>query len=98
MGTQGKTLAAVVSTGVEGEPAYPMYVAESVSPDGAFLAGPLLLEPGERFTVELVLAEGEALRVPARVSRVQQGDAPGMDVAFSDLSEDTKRKLNGRID
>jgi len=93
--------AALVSTRIEGGPAYAMFQARRVSGDGAFLEGPLLLEPNEVFTVELALPAGDKLRVRARVVRVLAAgtDEAGMDVQFIDLSDELKRKLsNGRND
>ena len=94
-----KTGAAIVSTGVDGQPCYAMFEASSVTAEGAFLSGPLLLEVQESFTVELALPDGDKVRTRARVVRVAHGDAPGMDISFIDLPEDAKRKLsNGRND
>jgi hypothetical protein len=99
MDVNRKTAAAIVSTRVEGEPCYAMFEAERVTPEGAFLAGPLLLEVQEDFTVELALPDGDKVRTRARVVRVDRGAVPGMDVSFIDLPDEAKRKLtNGRND
>jgi len=94
MATRGKTEASVVSTEVRGQPRYPMFEADHITAEGAFFAGPLLLEVGERFTVELAL-EGGPVRVHARVAEVARGATSGMDVRFEDVAEDAKRKLDG---
>ena len=94
-----KLAATVVSTGMNGTPSYAMYEAERVTPEGAFLTGPLLLEASEAFTVELALPGGDTVRTQARVVRVERGAAVGMAVRFIGLSDDAKRKLtNGRND
>ena len=99
MDANRKAAAAVVSTGMDGEPSYAMYEAEHVTAEGAFLTGPLLLEASEDFTVELVLSGGDTVRAKARVLRVERGDTVGMAVRFIGLSDDAKRKLtNGRND
>jgi len=99
MDANRKAAAAVVSIGVDGEPAYVMYEAERVTGEGAFLTGPLLLETREDFTLELALPDGEKVRARARVLRVEHGDAAGMTVSFIGLSDEAKRKLtNGRND
>jgi len=94
-----KAAAAVVSTGVDGEPSYVMYEADRLTEEGAFLTGPLLLEASEDVTLELMLPGGDKVRARARVLRVERGDAAGMAVSFIELSDEARRKLtNGRND
>jgi hypothetical protein len=89
-------VASVVSEGKAGGPAYPMFEARGISAEGAFLAGPLLLEVDEAFTVELAFADGKRLRARARVERVEQGAEPGVGVRFVDLPEAARKDLEGR--
>jgi len=99
MDANRKTAAAIVSTGVDGEPSYAMYEAQQLTGEGAFLTGPLLLEHHEQFTLELALPGGETVRTRARVARVEYGPVVGMAVRFIDLPDEVKRKLtNGRND
>ena len=86
---------AVVTASVVSErdqAAYTMFEARDISPDGAFLAGSLLLELNEEFTVELSLGE-TAIRTRARVASLAQGEAPGMVIVFSELSDDHRALL-----
>jgi hypothetical protein len=94
MTSNGKAVTASIA-GPDGS--YAMFEAHRIDPRGAFLAGTLLLELDEEFTVELSFADASRLRVRARVDRVQRDVEPGMTVSFSDLSEADRKLLADKL-
>lgn len=89
--------AAVIGANRDANPSYGMYQATEISEDGAFLRGPMLLEPNERFTLELAFEDGTRVRADALVERVDLGPVPGLDVRFTDLSQPARAYLRGRM-
>ena len=86
--------ASIVGAGGSGE--YAMFVASTLSANGAFLRGDVFLEVEEEFTVEL--ARGEAsVRVRARVESLERGDAPGMTVTFVGVSSDARNTITNDL-
>ena len=82
-------------TGPSGD--YTMFDARDVTPRGAFLAGNLLLELNEEFTVVLAFADASTLRVTARVDRVERGQEPGIAVSFAGLTESEQKLLASKL-
>lgn len=81
---------------VAGERArYAMVELVALSPDGATLAGLLLLERDEALTLEVSVDDGEPLCVHGRVVRLLR-DLPGMEVAFSGLDETQRKRIARR--
>lgn len=97
MGADRKPLAAraaVIPARSGGTPAPDaMFEARKISTAGAFLAGTLLLEVDEDFTVELAFDDGATVTTRARVTRVSRGADPGMDVSFLDLPGELEARL-----
>lgn len=61
---------------------------------GLFLQSDYLDEPGATGTVEFDLPDGEALRLPGEIVRVDADtDRPGMAIRFGHLSDATRRPL-----
>lgn len=85
----------LVAHGRDGESTYAMFELRELSPTGAFLAGALLLEMNEDLELDLSLDDGVPMRVRARVVRVERGDIPGMEVAFSELGDGDRKRLEG---
>lgn len=89
--TQAKTLAAaLVLSRPGGEPVeYPMFEVRELDGEGASLAGPLVLEVGERLALRIDAAE------PVRVAAVVEAASPerGMQVRFVDLGEGEAARL-----
>lgn len=93
-GPQAAVTASIVSGDASSAAGYPMYEARDISPSGALLIGGLFLEVNEVFTLELALG-GDAVRATARVVRLERG-APGMHVAFSNLTDTAREALAKR--
>ncbi|HTM23055.1 MAG TPA: hypothetical protein VL172_21190 [Kofleriaceae bacterium] len=74
--------AAVVGSGPDGV-VYRMFEVTRLDGQTAFLGGPLLFEMGEEFLLEL-RRDGQQARVRARVTRVDRGAAPGVEVELLD--------------
>ncbi len=72
---------------------YGMFEAQELTAQGAFLVGSLLLELHELVTIELTLVDGSSVRVKARVERVEQGENPGVRVAFTEQGDESRDKL-----
>lgn len=93
-----KVPAAVIGANRDTEPLYGMYQTTEISEDGAFLQGPMLLEPDERFTLELAFEDGTKVRATARVERVDREPVPGLDVRFTDMSKPARAYLRALVD
>lgn len=91
--TKHTVSAAIVRRRTSAGERYPMFTARDVSADGAFLAGPLLLEPGEELELELESSGGIQVRGHAQVTRVAGGKTPGMFIRFTELSQTATSKL-----
>jgi uncharacterized protein (TIGR02266 family) len=75
-----------------------VFESEDISAGGTFLKSDLLLEPGERMTLEFrVPAVPRLLKAQARVVWArrfpQEGEAAGMGVEFSAMSEEDRDVL-----
>lgn len=92
------TRAALVPAGAKDAPGYRMFEPRELTAEGVFLAGTLLLEPGEEFTIELSFADASSLRVRARVTRLDRGSDPGMAVAFTGLSDSDRQTLKTKLE
>ena len=79
-----------------GESVCDMFEAFRLTTEGAFLAGGLLLEVDEEFTVEFDL-DSDKLRILARVAQVCRDDEPGMIVTFVDVSDPDRTRLEQYI-
>jgi uncharacterized protein (TIGR02266 family) len=65
-----------------------------LSRGGLFLQSDYLDEPGTSGTIDLELPDGEPLRLPGEVVRVDTNpDRGGMAIRFGALSDDTRRPL-----
>ena len=73
--------------------AYAMFAAASVTVEGALLSGGLLLEIGEEVLLELRLAQ--PVHVRARVLAIVPGEPIAMPVAWVDLDDTTRQRLQG---
>lgn len=71
--------------------AYGMFEAAGVTLEGALLSGGLLLEIGEEVLLELRLAQ--PVHVRARVLAIVPGDPIAMQVAWVDLDDATRQRL-----
>jgi len=61
---------------------------------GLFLASEFLDEPGAEGTIDLELPDGEALRLPGEIVRVDTApDRPGMAIRFGALNDEMRRPL-----
>ena len=69
---------AAADGGTEGQ-TYRMFDLVRLEESRAFLGGPLLFELSEEFLLELRCG-GDRVRVRARVTRVERGDGPGVEV------------------
>lgn len=85
--------AVLVAQASDGESTYAMFDVRELAPGGGFLAGALLLEPGEELVLELTLAGEATMRIRGRVVRLEHGDDPGMEVAFSDIGERDRKRI-----
>ncbi len=63
---------------------YPMFTARELSPTGAVLSGPMLLELGEQVTVEIGFDDGERVRVEATVAEIASGGEMRVEWTTSD--------------
>lgn len=91
--TGGAPAAVLVARIHDGESTYAMFELRALSVEGAFLAGALWLELNEDLEVELAAGNEVPVRVRARVVRLERGDAPGMEVAFSSPSDSDRRRI-----
>ena len=71
---------------------YAMYDA-AITPDGALLSGGLLLEIGEEVLLELRL-ESAPVIVRARVLAIDPGEQAGMQEAWIELDDATRKRLS----
>ena len=94
-GAAATPAAVLVAQGHDGESTYALFEMRELSPTGAFLAGALLLEMNEDLELDLTLGDGAPVRVRARVVRLERGDVPGMEVAFSELGDEVRKRLEG---
>jgi|GEM_PF-4305452 len=90
--------AAVIGANRDADPRYGMYQTTEISEEGAFLRGPMLLEPNERFTVELAFEDGTKVRASARVERVDRDPVPGLDVRFTEMSKPARAYLRALLE
>ena len=90
--------AALIGVNRDTKPTYGVYQTTEISPDGAFLRGPMLLEPDEQVTVELTFEDGTRVRVHATVDRVDRGPEPGLDVRFTEMSKPARAFLRALVD
>ncbi len=90
--------ASVIGTNRDANPSYGMYQTTEISEDGAFLRGQMLLEPNERFTLELAFEDGTKVRAGALVERVDREPVPGLDVRFTEMSQPARDYLRGLSD
>lgn len=93
-GPAGGAPAAVLVARIHGgECTYAMFEVRALSAEGAFLEGALWLEPNEELEVELAAGNEAPVRVRARVVRLERGDVPGMEVAFSSPSDSDRTRI-----
>ncbi len=72
---------------------YGMFEAVSVSPEGATLAGGLLLEVSEEVTFELRMPDRTLFRARARVVEIVRGRPPAMKVVWTGVAEGDRHRL-----
>ncbi len=75
---------------------YSMYELLEIGPEGAFLGGKLLLEPGEALTLELAFDDSGRAVLEAQVASADDGERPGIRVTWNGLSAANRALLSNQ--